>query len=282
MKLRFLALAAALSIGTAAQAWNATGHMVIAAIARANLDPAVRFEAERLLKVGADRPGSDDLIVVGAWADDVRNDRRETGPWHYKDLFFRDDNKPPANHAEEPNSVTKIREFAAVLGDKSKPDTQRAEALRFLIHFVGDIHQPLHATARETDAHPRGDRGGNDFVILPPADSGERGPRNLHSLWDGGAGLFPYVPREQNRDLADAQARILMAALPRSAFRKVGVSDPDKWTVESFNDARSTVYSMSEGTEPSAEYLRKARTLAAHRATLAGYRLADLLNKALR
>jgi len=281
MKLRLLGLAAALSIGTAAQAWNATGHMVIAAIARANLAPAARAEAERLLKVGADRTGADDFIMVGSWADDIRNERRETSGWHFKDLYFRDDNKPPANQADEPNAVTKIREFTAILSDKTKPDAERAEALRFLIHFVGDIHQPLHATSRETEAHPKGDRGGNDFIILPPADSGERGPKNLHSLWDGGAGLFPYVPRDQTRELASAEARVLMATLPRSNFRTVSESDPDKWALESFRDARATVYSLQEGTEPTVDYLRKAQALVARRATLAGYRLADLLNKAL-
>jgi hypothetical protein len=281
MKLRFLGLAAALSIGTAAHAWNATGHMVIAAIARANLSPSARAEAERLLKIDADRAGADDFVTVGSWADDVRNERRETGGWHFKDIFFRDDNKPAANQAEEPNAVTKIREFAAVLSDKSKSDSQRAEALRFVIHLVGDIHQPLHATSRETEAHPKGDRGGNDFTIVPPAESGERGPKNLHSLWDGGAGLFPFVPREQTRSVATAEARVLMATLPRSAFRAVTESDPDKWALESFKDARSTVYSLKEGTEPSADYLQKAQALVARRATLAGYRLADLLNKAL-
>ena len=278
MKLRAFALAALLAVGTAANAWNATGHMVIAAIARANLDPIARAEAERLLKVGADRPGSDDFVTVASWADDIRNDRKGTGPWHYKDLFFRDDDKAPANHAEEPNAVSKIREFTAILKDKSKPDAQRADALRFIIHLVGDIHQPLHATARETDAHPKGDRGGNDFAIL---STEERGPRNLHSLWDGGAGLFPSFPRDQVKGVADAEGRALMATLPRSGFPMESEEDPDKWAVESFNDARKTVYDTEEGQEPTPKYLENARALAARRATLAGYRLADLLNKTL-
>ncbi len=278
MNLRALALASVLALGSAAHAWNATGHMVIAAIARAGLDPVARAEAERLLKVGVDLPGSDDFVTVAAWADEIRNQRRETGSWHYKDLFFRDDNKAPANQPDEVNAVSKIREFTAILKDKSKPDAARAEALRFIIHLVGDIHQPLHATARETEAHPKGDRGGNDFAIV---SEGERGPRNLHSLWDGGAGLFVNVPRDQIKLVADAEARALMATLPRSAFPSVGEVDPDKWTVESFNDAKGTVYATQEGQAPTAAYLEKARALAARRATVAGYRLADLLNKTL-
>lgn len=278
MNLRALGLAAVLALGSAAHAWNAGGHMVIAAIARAGLDPVARAEAERLLKVGATLPGSDDFVTVAAWADEIRNARKETGPWHYKDLYFRDDGKKAANKAEEPNAVGKIREFVGVLKDRTKPDAERADALRFLIHLVGDIHQPLHATARESEAHPKGDRGGNDFAILP---DGERGARNLHSLWDGGAGLFANVPREEARDVASAQARALMATLPRSAFSKVGESDPDKWALESFQDAKKTVYATKEGAAPTAAYLEKSRALAARRATVAGYRLADLLNKAL-
>lgn len=281
MNFRALALASVLSIGAAAHAWNATGHMVIAAIARANLNPIALAEAERLLKIGVDRPGSGDFVTVGAWADDIRNERRETGSWHYKDLFFRDDGKRPVNHAEEPNAVSKIREFVAILKDRSKPDADRAEALRFVIHLVGDIHQPLHATARETDAYPKGDRGGNDFAILPPADSGERGPRNLHSLWDGGAGLFPYVPRDQARAVADAEGRALMATLPLSSFSGAAESDPDKWTIESFEFAKKMVYDTKEGQTPSAKYLSEARALSARRATLAGYRLANLLNQTI-
>ena len=281
MKLRALALAAFAAACAAAHAWNATGHMVAAAIARADLTPVARAEAERLLKIGADRPGSDDFVTVAAWADDVRNERKETGPWHFKDIYFREDGKPAANKPDEVNVVTKIRDFTAVLRDKTKPDAERAEALRFLIHFVGDVHQPLHATSRETDAHPKGDRGGNDFAILPPPDSGERGPKNLHSLWDGGAGLFPYVPRDETKAVASAEALAIRATLPRASLKNEGEGDPDKWATESFDAARNVVYKTPEGAVPSAKYLADAQALAARRVALAGYRLADLLNRVL-
>ena len=282
MKLRPLAIAAALVAAAAAQAWNATGHMVVAAIAQANLDPMALAECQRLLKVGAERPGSDDFVSVGPWADDVRNDRKETGPWHYKDIYFRPDGKPALNKPDEVNASTKVTEFVAVLKDRSKPDAERADALRFLIHIVGDLHQPLHATSRETDEHPKGDRGGNDYAILPPTGA-ERGPKNLHSLWDGGAGLVPNYPREtgEARTAAVAEARALAAALPKSGFREAGDLDPDDWAKESSGLAESFVYTTPEGAAPSADYLAKSQTLAAKRLALAGYRLADLLNKAV-
>jgi len=281
MKLRLLALAAALSIGAAAQAWNATGHMVIAAIARTNLTPTAKTEADRLLKIGADLSGNDDFITVGPWADDYRSNHRETGPWHYKDLFFRADGKPATNKPDDINAVSKIREFTAILSDKSRTDADRAFALRFLIHLVGDIHQPLHATAQESDARPSGDRGGNSFLILPP-DGAERGPRNLHSLWDSGAGLFLNKPIGEMKPSAEAQAKELMTSIPRTALPKVDETDPDKWTEEGLEAAKSVVYTTTEGEAPKPDYIKKAKDLAAHRAALAGYRLADLLNKALK
>ena len=280
MGLRTFAILGFAAATALAGAWNATGHMVIAAIAQANLSPVARAETERLLKIDATRPGSDDFVTVASWADEIRNDRKETGPWHYKDFFFRSDGKPAVNKPEPINAVSKIEEFTKVLADRSRPDAERAEALRFLIHLVGDVHQPLHATARETDALPKGDRGGNSFLILPP-DGAERGPKNLHSLWDGGAGLLQSYPRETGRAVAVAQGRALMAALPKSSFPDESQMNPDKWAEESFAEAKAQVYSTEEGAMPSAEYLERSRALVARKLALAGYRLADLLNRSL-
>lgn len=280
MKLRALALIAFTAFAAAAQAWNATGHMVVAAIAEANLTPVARAESARLLKIDATLAGSDDFVAVGPWADEIRNERKETGSWHFKDIYFRADGKPAQNKPDEINVVTKIQEFTKILADKSKPDAERAMALRFLIHFVGDVHQPLHATSRESDALPNGDRGGNDFHILPP-DGAEKGPKNLHSLWDGGAGLLQYYPSDEVRGVAIAEARVLMATLPRKSLAKADDANPDDWAQESFEAAKKTVYDTPENAAPSPEYIERARALAARRLALAGYRLGDLVNKAL-
>jgi hypothetical protein len=280
MKLRLFALAAVLSVGTAAHAWNATGHMVVAAVAQANLDAKARAEVDRLLKIGADLSGSDDFISVAPWADEIRNQRRETGGWHYKDIYFREDGKSPINHPDEPNAVSKIVEFTKVIGDKAKPDAERADALRFLIHLVGDIHQPLHATSRESDALPKGDRGGNDFHILPP-DGSERGPKNLHSLWDGGAGLFTNGPRSGAHDAAITLAKSLSEKYTKAKLKNESESNPEKWAEESFADAKTLVYKTAEGQAPTPEYIQKAQAMSGERVTIAGYRLADLLNRIL-
>lgn len=281
MRLRSLALFAAVFAATAAHAWNATGHMVVAAIAQANLSPEAAAECKRLLAVGADLPGSDDFVSVGPWADDIRNQRRETGPWHYKDIYFRPDGKPATNQPDEVNAVTKIREFTAIVGDHSKSDAERADALRFLIHLVGDIHQPLHATSRETDDKPRGDKGGNDYQIRPP-DGSDVGPKNLHSLWDSGVGLIPNHPRDEARAAALDEAQKLMKDLPKSSLNNEDDGNPDDWAEESFEIAKKDVYSTPVGKSPSADYVAKSQVIVANRLALAGYRLADLLNKTLK
>lgn len=282
--MKTLALLSMLAIAPVAFAWGETGHMVISQIAYDHLDPSVKTVADRLLQTGkTDR--AYDFITTGPWADDVRREREETGPWHYKDFFFRQDGKPVLNHSEESNAVTVINRFTLILSDGTKPEAERAEALRFLIHFVGDIHQPLHATARETTALPRGDRGGNDFKIVPPAWMGERGPTNLHSLWDGGVGLFDRLNRpldNNGRAAVKMVALSLEAGFPEGRFgRRVGERNPDRWALESFDIAKRFVYSTPEGGTPNARYFEIGQGIVAERVSLAGYRLASLLNRIL-
>lgn len=279
MKLRPIALAATLCLGAHALAWNAAGHMAIAAIARMNLSPKAKAEAERLLQTTS-LNSSTDFVLVASWPDEIRNERRETGAWHYRDTYIRTDGKPAVDYPEPENVVTKIKEFTAILGDHGKSDLERSEALRFLIHFVGDFHQPLHAVARETDEEPKGDKGGNDFKIGTPF-GGERGPKNLHSLWDGGVGIFPYVPRESAGTVAESQARLLTSLFPLDKTAGANDLDVEHWSAEDVDAAKKVVYNTPEGQVPSEAYLREGEALCAKRAALAGYRLAALLNKTL-
>jgi hypothetical protein len=70
-------------------------------------------------------------------------------------------------------------------------DAQAAQALRFVIHFVGDIHQPLHCATRVSHAHPEGDRGGNLFMVAVSDENGSSHPAKLHGYWDGELGTIP-------------------------------------------------------------------------------------------
>lgn len=275
---------AVLLVNASAMAWNATGHMVIAAIARQQMTPFAVSEADRLLKIGGTEKAND-FLTASVWADDTRTP--ENGPWHYINLHFRSDKQRTDNKPDAENAVVAIERFQKILADRSKPDAERAEALRYILHFVGDLHQPLHAVARDTDEHPKGDRGGNDFKIQPPAllQSQTRPPTNLHALWDGGVGLFPYIDRPlapADKSAIETQARTLLAAIPSEDLSRASDLNPLNWAKEGLEGAKKTVYDLREGTVPSEEYVRNGQALAARRATMAGLRLASILNEALR
>ncbi|HEY0867116.1 MAG TPA: S1/P1 nuclease [Fimbriimonas sp.] len=267
----------------AAHAWSGTGHRVIVSIAERDLSPIARIETARILGVP---PNSllRGMMEASTWADENRSD--ESAPWHYINHHFRTDGKRTKMKPEPENVVVAIERFRKVLKDRAKPDAERRPALVYVLHFVGDAHQPLHGVARDSDRFPAGDRGGNDFGIQPPGEFAwmERPPKNLHALWDSGAGLFPSEqgglgPVLERR--IRVQADTLRAALARRSFRRLADPNPMNWSRESLDGAKRVVYRLEENAEPSAAYLAEARRLAAQRATLAGYRLADLLNRAL-
>src|SRR5579871_4985950 len=138
---RILVNLGSLAVATSCFAWNATGHIMIAAIAEGRLDPVAFDECNRLLKIGG-TANTTDFIQASCWADDTKT--KENGPWHYIDIPYRNDGKPTTTKPGEENVVWAINHFLPILKDKTKPDPERADALRYLIHFVEDIHQPLH------------------------------------------------------------------------------------------------------------------------------------------
>lgn len=276
-----------LSIAALSSAWVDSGHMVVAAIAQKRLSPKAVTELTRLIELAPDK-NSNSILTAACWADDVRRERRNTGPWHYKDHHFRDDGQPSTNKADEENAVWAIEKFSEILKDKTKSDIERQEALRFLMHFVGDIHQPLHATARDTDEHPTGDKGGNDFKIKTPEIyvGVARAPRNLHALWDLGGGLFQDAKRplsSESKAQIESQAHTISLLFPVAKYEGKMLLDtsPQTWADESYELCRSRTYKLTEDTVPSTLYMTRVQATAAERVALAGYRLAALLNKLL-
>ena len=179
----------------AAQAWGCKGHQTVAAIAEKHLTPEARQMIQRLLGENPIDPKlrrwcgnatTDLLVEASTWPDDVRNERKN-GPWHYIDI-------PRGKHKGELNQycgtegcVTRaIEEQRAILKDKSADSLKRAEAIRYLVHFVGDLHQPLHAINNA-------DNGGNcvpvkyfrhDPLENPLHPEREDYSPNLHQIWD--------------------------------------------------------------------------------------------------
>lgn len=276
---RLAAVFAALAATVPSMAWHATGHMIVADIAWRNLNDKAKAEAARLVAIDAPEK-SPDFITAAVWADDTKT--HDNGPWHYIDLYFRADGQPTDLKPDEENAVWAIDKFSKMLLDKAATDADKGQALRYLLHFVGDMHQPLHCVSRVTDTNPKGDAGGNKFYV----DDGSAARRkNLHSLWDSGCGAFAEIKRpltDAGKSKIDAYADECLATL--SDADKTAAhdgADPNKWATDGQALAKNVVYSTPENQTPSDEYLEKGKAACRKQVAIAGLRLADLLNKLL-
>ena len=214
-----LVAAALLLAPTQALGWHDTGHLVTAQIAYDQLTDEARSEVDRLIGVLEGFSDRDHAVTASLWADDLkRQGVAAFNGWHYINLPHADEDldRPPPR---EENVVWAIGEAVdALRGDAD--DLSKAVMLRFLLHFVADVHQPLHCVSRITAARPDGDRGGNDFLI-----SGEQG--DLHAFWDSGAGALPVWDGGEWQPLVRRLADELTGALPKSAVPDWNEADPE-------------------------------------------------------
>lgn len=174
-----LTLAAALWLPASARlsAWGAQGHHIVARIAWARLSPAARERATTMLGGGQDA-----FLAASTWPDEIRSSRPETSNWHFVDIPVEASHYDAARDCRPTDHgdciIAAIARARAELIDPARLDEQRAEALKFVIHLVGDVHQPLH----DVDDH---DRGGND-VHVEALRGAEGRATNLHAAWDTG------------------------------------------------------------------------------------------------
>ncbi len=245
-----------------AYGWGPEGHDLVARIAEAQLTPAVRAEVDAILGPGVT------MASVSSWPDNIRRQRPETAAWHYIDIPIDRAHRDMARDCPKDNCVIpKIEEFEAVLRDPAASPTARREALMFVIHFVGDLHQPLHSSDHK-------DKGGNDVRVEFNGRA-----TNLHSLWDSGLlgrmgaenELFPVW-------LADAEKHA-------GKWSKGSVED---WVEQSHRAAVKMVYGrLPAGVSPGAPapigpaYRKKADALIREQIEKAGDRLARALNENL-
>jgi len=252
--------------------WGPEGHRIVAEIAREHLNAVTRKHVRELV-------GDDDLAAISTWADEIRNQRPETYGWHFvdipwnangfsepRDCFRFDEKHPQANNDHHNCVVDRIEIFEQVLADKKASLDERREALKFLVHFVGDVHQPLHAVERA--------RGGNDVevVFFGSRDCGGR-PCNLHGVWD--VGLIEHARRPDQNYALDLERMIVRKNLQSRA----GGSAAD-WANESFRLAHEVW--VENGDRVDEVYYRKNIEIVNERLTLAGLRLARMLNEALK
>lgn len=252
-------------------AWGPEGHRIIGEIAETRLTPAARLQVKELL-------GNDNLAAVALWADEIRSERPESYGWHFVDIpmdasgfseqrdCFRPDEKHPYTLEDHHNCVVdRITMFERVLADRNAPRQGRIEALKFLVHFVGDVHQPMHAIAEA--------RGGNDIHSSEfSSRQCRQRPCNLHFAWDTGLIKHAGISEERYR----ARLNELIAS------RKLAVQadgTPAEWANESFWLAKKVW--VDEGGAVDETYFESNIGIVNRRLALAGVRLARLINEAL-
>jgi hypothetical protein len=256
MRATLLTFCLLLSMAGTAFGWGCEGHQMVALIARAHLAPEVSATIDQLLaqnpidpalkRFCQDRP-TDPMADAATWADDVRTSAK-TGQWHFVDIPLTvtahagalDAWCPPivpvaagknSTGKDNPGCVTNAIDYhLAILRDKTRPAADRAVALRYIIHFVGDIHQPLHDSDND-------DRGGNCTAMK---FFGEERPANLHAIWD-----YKLLARElaakKTNPLAYAHALDERFGTEGQAWRSEK-PDPVAWAWEGHQLAMATTY----------------------------------------
>jgi nuclease S1 len=253
MKMKIALIAGAIALLTYAAppagAWGCKGHQTVALIAEKHLTPEAKQFLQKLLndnpidrklKRWCGNATSDLLVDASTWPDDVRNERKN-GPWHYIDIPRGKHQGDLGEYCGSEGCVTRaIEEQRAILKDKSADPLKRAEAIRYLVHFVGDMHQPLHAINNA-------DNGGNCVAVkyfrrdpLPNPMHPEREDYspNLHQIWDTEiaerdmevSNPFRYADELQEKFHAES-----------AAWEAAGIH-LDNWAWESHERAESAVY----------------------------------------
>jgi hypothetical protein len=296
-----------------AAAWNSYSHMSIGYVAYQKLTPRTRARVNQLLRLNpyypkweamipaGNSPADKDLMIfmiATSWPDQLRNDPdyHDDGPqggnrpggaeasrnigygdhlrhkyWHFVDLpFSQDGTALPA--VPSPNAQTQIAAFRAALASSNSDDVKSYD-LVWLLHIVGDVHQPLHCAARVRRGQPHGDAGGNFVKVCAPECTW-----TLHWYWDS-----PQGPN--NAPIAEiiAASKQLPAA-PKKAAR---IRQESVWVAEGFRAAQQYVYAPPVGPDGGpytldANYTAAARALTLRQVALAGARLANLLNRELK
>ncbi len=260
-------------------AWDASGHRIIAAIAYQNLTPVVKQRIDAITQ--ASDPGyspSSRFLYAAVIPDEWRRQQLpDTAVWHYISTTLSADGTSVVV-APSPNVVTALSANITVLQNTAAPLQQRAMALAFVAHLVGDAHQPLHAINRFSQSHPTGDRGGNLFLLQ------DQQADNLHAFWDQAAHLFstPGGRYPLGNKAAIRLAQQLQQRYPEKMFRKESTDlNVQHWVEASFTLARDKVYALQENSYPSSQYIKMTREISEQQMVLAGYRLANLLNTLL-
>ena len=290
-------------------AWDDTGHKLTTYIAWEQMSPQAR---EKVIKLLLSAPEDSDLsvfylqdsrsdevkkrelfMIASTWADIIRDrkfkvryEKYHQGDWHYADTFWRETNGKVEviNDFAEPKgkAVEQLFAFDKLLRDATASDADKAIAIAWVLHLGGDIHQPLHTSARVTELEPKGDQGGNLFLLSPKDARGEN-RLNLHWYWDSIIGR--NIPRKNDAcdsDYLPAIAKNITKKFPLAKMQsRLELGQFDTWQQEGFRLASTEVFppNLKRFEVPSESYKKQAFKISQERIALAGYRLGQMLNQ---
>jgi hypothetical protein len=239
--------------------WGYAGHQTVARIAENHLSPQAKAAVQSLL-------GKEAITDVASWADEVRNqpEYKSTAPWHFLNLPLGLDRaafeKAVKSQSQE-NVYTAILAQEKVLSDRAASRAQKMIALKFLVHFVGDAHQPMHISRAE-------DKGGNTIQLQY-----ENKGTNLHSLWDS------RLIDQQGLGYSELASKVDRAS-PTLA-RQGAITDPMSWVWESYQISSRLYPEIEKSNKLGQDYYKSHIGIVNERLELAGLRLAAVLNALL-
>lgn len=239
--------------------WGEEGHRLIVRIAESLLTPTVAAQIQATLNPG------ESLEDLASWADEIRQSRPNTASWHFVDIPLNSTGLDMNRDCAQGNCVIgKIEDFRIQWQNPSLSQASRREALLFLVHFVGDLHQPLHCENNN-------DRGGNDVPVEFLSSH-----TNLHALWD--SGLLGTMPGE------DQLFATLTQAFTPDQVTAWSSGTVEQWAGESFAAAQATAYGLlptvakGETVTLGSWYALAAQPVVEQQLEKAGVRLAAILN----
>jgi S1/P1 Nuclease len=247
-------------------AFHLVGHETTGYIAENRLTPSTIKSINEIIGP------NENIASIAYWADEVRPQRPETRPWHFINLPVRKEISQSQIRQYCPGKecvLGQIQVDARTLTDSSTSRKEKDEALRFLVHFIGDVHQPLHCADDD-------DRGGNEKLIRFQGQ-----PTNLHALWDG-------LISEDSAENSKALATKLESEITTEKANVWAEGNETSWCMESYRIAKNMIYkNYAPGPDdftqmnPGNAYYQQMRPIVEEQLKKAGVRLAKFLNQLL-
>jgi hypothetical protein len=255
---KFICLLSIVGLSLTLLSWGFTGHQSVGKIAQNNLTPKAKLAVHELL-------GEENLAEVSTWADQVRNqpEYKSTTSWHFLNLplgLNHDDFLKSVEEMQVANVYSALLKAEHELLNPETNKEKKIEALKFIVHLVGDMHQPMHISRAE-------DKGGNTIQL----NYNGKGT-NLHSLWDSGMLNHQGLSFEQIAQKLQSSSK---------QIKQWQTSSPIEWAWESYQIS-SKLYAevdvMKNRSIDNTYYEKHIQTVN-KRVVQAGMRLAGILNK---